>query len=425
MAFLFSSPNLDPNLNLGLKRREMEMEDRINWIRLFILGFLVVFELLLGISSLGFDTLLLFYNFGTLAISLLWFFFVRYWANQSSHQPWLKYVTVLIDFALIVLIALEMEYLAEIGRMLRTMQIDQFELMMASLIVLFNLLSAFRQGPTVIYFSTICAMIAAAVILEHAHTDRTIELHEQIIILLSGALSLAISSYQVGTFSQLRQRERLMRYLSDELVEAVDKGKVELTPGGKRQHVTVLMADIRSFTSLCEQHSVEVITELLNRYFSAMTQEIFKQSGMVDKYIGDAIMAVFGAPNQSEYDAKSAILAAQGMLERLEKLNDELARDGLPRLEIGIGIHTGEVIAGNVGSDYRMDYTVVGDTVNVTARIESQCKPFNKTLLISEVTLNEAGMQHHFECVGQAELKGKSEAIALYSPISIISQNAA
>ena len=217
-----------------------------------------------------------------------------------------------------------------------------------------------------------------------------------------------------NTYTRLRHRERLLRYLPEKLVSAVETGAVDIEPGGERRNVTILMADIRSFTGLCEHNDPEVVTGMLNRYFSAMSVPIFKHDGMIDKFIGDAIMAVFGAPQEKSNNADNAILAAQEMLAQLAVLNSEFAKEGLPQLEIGIGIHSGEAIAGNVGSISCMDYTVIGDTVNVAARIESQTKALGYKLLISQSTAEQSQLDS-LNKVANVRLKGRDKTIDLYS----------
>ena len=212
----------------------------------------------------------------------------------------------------------------------------------------------------------------------------------------------------------MRHRERLLRYLPEKLVSAVETGAVDIEPGGERREVTILMADIRNFTTLCERNEPEVVTRILNRYFSAMSNPIFKHDGMIDKFIGDAIMAVFGAPQAGMNSAQCAVDAAKGMLEELIELNKQFAEQGLPQLEIGIGIHSGEAIAGNVGSLSCMDYTVIGDTVNVAARIESKTKELGQVLLVSEDTAEKSEMPD-LVWVADVKLKGRDKTVNVYS----------
>ena len=396
------------------QQREMEMENHINKIRFFGLMALFLLELLVGTLSQGLDLILIGVDLGSMVITAGWCWLVRHWATTGSYKPWLKYVSILFDYVIILGITLEMEYLAEIGHFLRDLHQTQFELMLISALILFNVMSAFRQGRVIIYFSTLCCLAATTLILEHSQTDRTIEIHEQIIVLFSGLLAWSISHYITNTYTRLRHRERLLRYLPEKLVSAVETGAVDIEPGGERREVTILMADIRNFTTLCERNEPEVVTRILNRYFSAMSNPIFKHDGMIDKFIGDAIMAVFGAPQARMNSAQCAIDAAKGMLEELIELNKQFAQQGLPQLEIGIGIHSGEAIAGNVGSLSCMDYTVIGDTVNVAARIESKTKELGQVLLVSEDTAEKSEMPD-LVWVADVKLKGRDKTVNVYS----------
>ncbi len=395
------------------QQREMEMEKHINKIRFFGLMALFLLELFVGVLSRGLDSHLIAIDLGSMAITAAWCYLVMKWATSQTYKPWLKYVSILFDYLIILMLTLEMEYLAEVGHFLKQLHQTEFELMIISAMMLFNVMSAFRQGKLIIYYSTLCCLITATVILEHSHTDRAIEFHEQIIVLFSGLLAWSISNYITGTYTRLRHRERLLRYLPTELVEAVERGHVDIEPGGERRNVTILMADIRNFTTMCEQHEPEVITRLLNRYFAEMSDVIFKHDGMIDKFIGDAIMAVFGTPQAENNNAANGIEAGRKMLQRLPSLNAELKAEGLPEIEIGIGVHCGDAIAGNVGSVSRMDYTVIGDTVNVAARIESMTKELGKTLLVSKDAANESNLSD-LEKAGEVNLKGKSERVELY-----------
>lgn len=185
--------------------------------------------------------------------------------------------------------------------------------------------------------------------------------------------------------SGLKEKE----FIKDTFGKAVDpkvrdhllKGNISL--GGEIKNVTVLFSDIRGFTSVSEQLSPEEIVRWLNRYFNRMSACVNRNGGFVNKFIGDAILAVFGAPAELENQAEKALQAALEMRNALVELNNEFAADNIPNIRIGIGIHSGPVIAGNIGSESRMEYTVIGDTVNTASRLEGLCKEFGKDLIIS------------------------------------------
>ncbi|WP_125779233.1 adenylate/guanylate cyclase domain-containing protein [Pseudoalteromonas rubra] len=395
------------------QRREMDMERHVNKLRFFGLMALFVTELAIGLYSIGWDTTLVVVDLATIAVVICWCALVSHWSRSEGYKPWLKYVSILFDYTIILVVSVEIESLDVFKHFLQDLHQTEFELMLVSVLLLFNIMSAFRQGKLIIYYSTLCCVVTGTLVLEHSHTARAIEIHEQVIIICSGFLAWSLSSYITGTYTKLRHRERLLRYLPEQLVKAVERGEVDIEPGGERRDVTVLMADIRGFTRLCEQHDPEVITQLLNRYFSRMSSVIFIHQGMIDKFIGDAIMAVFGTPQEEENNAKNAIEAALQMLQALEALNQEFVAEGLPSIAIGIGIHSGDAIAGNVGSSSCMDYTVIGDTVNVAARIESKTKELNYPLLISGQSVHQSRLTQ-LKRVAMVELTGRSQPIEVY-----------
>jgi class 3 adenylate cyclase len=179
-------------------------------------------------------------------------------------------------------------------------------------------------------------------------------------------------------------RETFGRYLSekvvDEILESPDGRKV----GGRTETVTVLMSDLRGFTGISESENPEVMVRLLNRYLEKMSQIILKYDGMIDEFIGDAILAVFGVPEPRKDDPMRGVACAIAMQNELRKLNSEIRPDGSPSLEMGIGINTGRVIVGNIGSEMRLKYGIVGTTVNVASRIESNAT--GGQVLIGEAT---------------------------------------
>lgn len=172
-------------------------------------------------------------------------------------------------------------------------------------------------------------------------------------------------------------------YVVKQLLEKPDSFKL----GGINQKITVLFADIRGFTSLSEKENPERVVGLLNKYFTAMSEIIFAYGGTLDKYIGDGLMALFGAPNASPEDSKNALKTAVAMQKTLKTLNDELVAEGYNRVEIGIGLHTGIATVGYIGSEQRSEYTAIGDTVNLASRLEHNAR--GGQILISEATAAE------------------------------------
>lgn len=184
-------------------------------------------------------------------------------------------------------------------------------------------------------------------------------------------------------------RANYSRFMPEYVVKQLLENPESFRLGGVNQKITVLFADIRGFTALSEKANPEKVVGLLNRYFSAMSEIIFEHGGTLDKYIGDGLMALFGAPNASEEDALNAVKAAVTMQKRLSKLNDELRAEGYGTVSIGIGLHTGEATVGYIGSDKRSEYTAIGDTVNLASRLESHAA--GGQILMSDATAAASG----------------------------------
>lgn len=185
--------------------------------------------------------------------------------------------------------------------------------------------------------------------------------------------------------------------------------------GGEDLDVTVMFCDIRGFTTLSEKLEPKEIVLLLNRYFTRLEKPIVENGGIINKYIGDAIMAVFGVPLKSETHAYDAWKAAQGMREQLAALNEELKNEGQHEIRFGIGLCSGTVLAGNIGTSNRLEYTVIGDTVNTASRIESLCKTYKTDLLISEQTKELLPDEVPLTFIAESEIRGKEKRIKLYS----------
>ena len=214
----------------------------------------------------------------------------------------------------------------------------------------------------------------------------------------------------------LRERDKLRatlgKYMTQTVMDHLLKGRLEL--GGETLTVTILFSDIRSFTSISERMDAQALVTLLNEYFTAMVDILIEEDAVVDKYIGDAIMAVFGAPVPRADDALRSVRAAVRMREALAILNTQLAERGTPELRIGIGIHTGEVVAGNIGSEERMEYTVIGDSVNLASRLESATKDYNAGILISEQTHALVADAVVAEPRGEIHVKGREQPIRIF-----------
>ncbi len=217
--------------------------------------------------------------------------------------------------------------------------------------------------------------------------------------------------------NEKRMRSTMSRYLPSEVADQLLRDGGEAL-GGSLQEATVLFSDIRSFTTISEKIGAQETVQMLNDYFGVMVDVISDHHGILDKFIGDAIMAVFGAPLPSEHDADNAVTAAVEMLRALDRLNDQRAVVNKPKIRIGIGLNTGEVLSGNIGSSKRMDYTVIGDAVNLAARLESATKGYRAQLLISEFTASKIKRSHELREVDLLRVKGKQQPVRVYEVVT-------
>jgi adenylate cyclase len=212
-------------------------------------------------------------------------------------------------------------------------------------------------------------------------------------------------------------RTTLGKYITEKVVEHLLAGRIRL--GGDSIDVTILFSDIRGFTTISEHMPAESLVSLLNEYFTDMVAIVMAETGVVDKYIGDAIMAVFGAPVPHPDDAEHAVRAALGMRTALHVLNARLVARGMAPLATGIGIHTGRVVAGNIGSEQRMEYTVIGDTVNVASRLESSTTDLTVDVLISEETYALVKHLAIVRPVQALQVKGRAQPVMAYELIGL------
>lgn len=208
----------------------------------------------------------------------------------------------------------------------------------------------------------------------------------------------------------------LGRYFSPGVVAQISGDVGSLTGvGGKMQNVAVMFIDIRNFTTMTEKLSPPEVMEFLSAYHSRMVEEIFKQGGTIDKFMGDAIMVTFGTPEPSEDDAVRAVQTGLSMNQALKEMNNEREIQGREPIHHGIGIHYGPVIAGNIGSEERLEYTVVGDTVNVASRIEDTCRKIGEPFLISEAVKEKLPSNISLRSLSEQYVKGREAPVRIYA----------
>jgi adenylate cyclase len=207
-------------------------------------------------------------------------------------------------------------------------------------------------------------------------------------------------------------RANYSRFLPEYVVKQMLENPESFKLGGVNQTITILFADIRGFTSISEHAPPEKIVGLLNRYFSAMTDIIFAHGGTLDKYLGDGLMALFGAPTTTPEDASNALNAAVAMQRRLLGINTELRQEGLSEVGVGIGLHTGEVTVGYIGSERRSEYTAIGDSVNTASRLESNAK--GGEILVSDATAKAARSRYKLHAREPITVKNREQPVILW-----------
>jgi adenylate cyclase len=205
------------------------------------------------------------------------------------------------------------------------------------------------------------------------------------------------------------------RFMPQHVIDEILTNPGALSLGGKNQIVTILFSDVRGFTSISGSLPPETVVQVLNRYFAEMTPIIFEYHGILDKYMGDGLMALFGVPYESQDGARNAVSAAIVMQRRIVNLNEELEARGLPAIQIGIGINTGRVTVGYIGTEQRTDYTAIGDAVNLSARFEKLAQ--GQQILIGQSTFDAIGENLPTRAYGEARVKGKSEPVQVYEVV--------
>jgi adenylate cyclase len=235
----------------------------------------------------------------------------------------------------------------------------------------------------------------------------------------AGALGLAVFggvAYQYFVEGQEKRKVKRLfsRYVAPDVYSQLLADPTRARLGGQRREMSVLFSDIRGFTTVSERGQPEEIVAQLNEYFSRMVAVLFEHRGTLDKFVGDMVMALFGAPVDDEWHADHAVAAALDMLRELKELNRRWTAEGRPTLEIGIGINSGPMIAGNIGSEAIMSYTVIGDAVNLGSRLESLNKQYGTRIIISEHTRRRLRNSYDVHPLGEVVVKGKSQAVAIF-----------
>ncbi len=397
---------LELRVERALQAEEMRAERRVNWIRLAfavlgLLGLLAALHVntteaneVFAVQGLGW----LLYGLGLLAY---------FRARGEAYVWWLKYLTITLDLVLLSLTALA-SHVNHPGLMEYFVGAPPF------VFVFWNLVSGLRLSlPAGLYSSLLTALLNGLILGLAVSTDAVptsasassgapvLNVVDQsiviVVISLPGALAGLIgraarrllfkAELQSLERSRLeKEKARLGKYLSRELVDMVLEDPDRLELGGARQTATIMFTDIRNFTPYSDSHDPEEVVRFLNRYFTRMVSIVFETHGTLDKYIGDGLLAEYGVPFPVRDAPLRALLAALRMMKELRRLNAELEEREFGDIEIGVGIATGPVLAGNIGSLERMEYTCIGATVNSAARLERLNRDMGTHIIVCERT---------------------------------------
>ena len=221
--------------------------------------------------------------------------------------------------------------------------------------------------------------------------------------------------------SEKRMKSTMSRYMDPGIADQLLEDGADIM-GGLDTTATLLFSDLRSFTNITESLGAQGTVKLLNEYFEIMVECISEQGGMLDKFIGDAIMAAFGLPISHEDDEDRGVKAGINMIKRLWDWNDLREKDGKPPLDMGLGLNTDKIVAGNIGSQKRMDYTMIGDGVNLAARLESACKQYNARILISDFTFKKLKGTYRIRYIDDVVVKGKTEPVGVHEVLDYHSE---
>ena len=236
-------------------------------------------------------------------------------------------------------------------------------------------------------------------------------------------LTMFVLNMSYGYFIETRGKRQITglfgQYIPPELVDEMADHPMDYSLEAESRELTVMFSDVRGFTTLSEGLSPKDLAELMNQFLTPMTRIIHEQRGTIDKYMGDAIMAFWGAPIKDNNHARHALDAGMEMLEKLEGVNTQFVDRGWPEIQIGIGINTGMMSVGNMGSEFRMAYTVLGDTVNLGSRLEGLTKGYGVWLIVSEST-KEAVPEYAYREIDRVRVKGKDKSVVIFQPLCLV-----
>ncbi|MEM7182396.1 MAG: adenylate/guanylate cyclase domain-containing protein [Spirochaetota bacterium] len=397
-----------------IKEKEYRNERRVALIRFIAMCPMTIYDTLAYFGYVSFSegqpsllTLGLDYFFVTSGATFLFLL------TKGFHPSYLKYIILSIDYTFLVVSILFDPTVPKTG------DLGIWSTLVGALFFFWiNLLRYSREATLYAMFLSLIIYWSVVLYLDAFSKTDVIPMFSVLCILLFIGYTLTNTSKRMMLEASTKQM--MERYLPPELVGELYKKNTSLEPGGHNQRVCILFADIRSFTSISESMPAKSVVSFLNHYLSAMTDIIFQHKGTIDKFIGDAIMTIFGAPIPADDDSERAVQCAIAMQRGLVQFNQEQKQN----IRIGIGIHTGEAIVGNIGSAKRLDYTVIGDSVNLSSRIQDLTKHYHCPILISDATkqeLKDDSSSYLIREVDTVVVKGKSQSVVIYQIIDFTS----
>lgn len=285
-------------------------------------------------------------------------------------------------------------------------------------VLLFIVFVTFTPIASIIYtiFFIIAYLISYKIALNHIVFLNVTE----IIISILATIAFANAYKHIFKENVDKKIENILsKYISKDIKNKILKNEAATELGGKRAEITIMFADIRGFTSLSETRKAEEVSQLLNEYFSELEPIISKYKGVINKFIGDAVLVVFGDPTPDKFHTKNAVKCAYELRNKVKEIRQRWIDEGKPKIDIGIGINTGEAFIGNVGTENRFEYTVIGDAVNIASRIEDYNKIYKTHILISENTYNKISQIVDVIKIREVSIKGKSKKINIYEVLRI------
>jgi adenylate cyclase len=427
---------LSDEIRAILEKQEMAAERLVNYVR-------AIFALM-SLSAVVFvspdaqtptaTTIFRWILTSWIAYAALTFFLLR---RRDRYYRWLKYLSISVDMTILSLNAVGFLYNHSSVYEVYRSPINWV------VIAAFNVMAGLRYSVAACLYSAALVVIQSTAFLAFAINQthpplatHAVYLGEGLLLediaytiiftAINGVFAAVIASnsrkliVQSATESLQRERleqdrDRLAKYFSKDVVDLVLNNPESLGQGGQRMVATVLFADIRNFTQLSTVMQPEQVVELLNRYFSTMVDIIFKNGGTLDKFLGDGLMALFGVPYSLDKPEERAVRTALEMLEALQIMNRELEAKGMLRLDIGVGINAGPVVAGNIGSSQRHEYTVIGDTVNLAARLEALNKETRTQILVSASVYDAIRNTFRTRQLGPLRIRGKPEPLDVFA----------